>query len=255
MPRAERTLEIVADEVALAERLAYAVASAATAAISRHGRFDLALAGGSTPKAAYALLAAPPFATQINWGRVRFFFGDERCVPPDDDESNYKMAKTRLFDPLGIAKTAIFRMRGETRPATVAASDYATIMRRELERDENDTPVFDLVLLGMGPDGHTASLFPGSDPYVDDDAFVRAPYVEKFATYRLTITPCVIGAARGVVVATAGTPKADALARAFAEKARPTDLPIAVVGTHADRRLWLVDRAAAANLDASAIGE
>lgn len=246
--RTQPTLEIVSDEAALAERLAHVFAAAATAAISRHGRFDVALAGGSTPKATYERLAAAPFAGHVNWSRIRFFFSDERCVPPDNDESNYKTAKTRLFDPLAIAKTAIFRMRGELHPPALAASEYASTLRRELERDENDTPVFDLVLLGMGPDGHTASLFPGSDPYLDDDAFVRAPYVEKFGAHRITLTPCVLGAARAVVVATAGSAKADALAAAFAGKASPSEIPISVVASSAEPRLWLVDAAAAAKL-------
>jgi len=250
MPVQVRAIEIVDDEVALAARLAQIVSSCATEAISRHGRFDLALAGGSTPKAAYALLAAAPFASHINWSRVRFFFGDERCVAPDDEQSNYKTAKLRLFDPLQIPKGAIFRMRGELRPAA-AASEYAATLRRELDIDPGGTPVFDLVLLGMGEDGHTASLFPGSDPYADDDALVRAPYVERFAANRITLTPCVLDAAHRVVVATAGSAKADALAAVVDGPVLPQIYPIAVLASRDDTVTWIVDRSAAAKLTRS----
>lgn len=237
-------LEIVADEAALAARLAEVVTIAAVEAVARHGRFDIALAGGSTPKAAYALLAAPRFARRIDWTRTRFFFGDERCVPPTDDESNYKTAKTRLFDPLEIAPAAVFRMHGEDEP-NVAARAYAKTLRERLAPDAAGTPRFDLVLLGMGPDGHTASLFPGSDPFADDAALVRAPYVETFATFRITVTPRVLNAAHAVVVATAGAAKAHALAAVLDEPAAPLQYPISILSPSDGTLTWLVDRAAA----------
>lgn len=242
-------LEIVADEAALAERLAETVSAAAVEALARRGRFDVALAGGSTPKAAYALLAAPPFADRVDWSRAHFFFGDERCVPPTDDESNYKTAKTRLFDPLGIAPAAVFRMHGEDDP-NVAARAYAATLRERLESDAAGTPRFDLVLLGMGPDGHTASLFPGSDPFADDAALVRAPYVEKFATFRITLTPRVLNASRAVVVTTAGAAKASALAAVLDEPTDPPCYPISILCPRDGTLTWLVDRAAASLLEA-----
>ncbi len=245
MQRRAPEIEIVADETALAGRLASFVAATATAALAAHGRCDLALAGGSTPKAAYGLLAAPPYASRIDWNRVRFFFSDERCVAPVDDESNYKSAKTTLLDPLNISEDAVFRMRGEIRPAE-AAREYAAILRRELEGDADGTPVFDLVMLGMGPDGHTASLFPGSDPFADDLLLVRAPYVEKLATYRITLTPRVLNAARHVVVATAGPSKADALAAVLDGPRNPSLYPIAVLEPHDGDVTWLVDAVAVA---------
>jgi len=236
-------LIVVADETALAQALAEHVVRAAGEAVAARGRFDLALAGGSTPKAAYALLASPERRGAVAWDRVRFFFGDERCVPPDDGQSNFRMAAESLLRPLDIAESAIFRMHGEDEPAA-AARDYAGVLRAELERAEDGTPVFDLVLLGMGPDGHTASLFPGSDPYEDDALLVRAPYVAKFATYRLTVTPRVLGHARAVAVAAAGAAKADALAGALREGADPATYPIAVLKRGRGRLTWLVDRAA-----------
>jgi len=238
---------VVEDEAALAQAVAGHVIRAAAEAIAVRGRFDLALAGGSTPKAAYALLASPERRDAVAWDRVRFFFGDERCVPPDDAQSNFRMAAESLLGPLGIADEAIFRMRGEDEPAA-AARAYAGVLRAELEGGAGGAPVLDLVLLGMGPDGHTASLFPGSDPYLDDAQLVRAPFVAKFATYRLTVTPLVLRNAGAVVVAAAGAAKAAALAAALRPGADPAVYPVAVVKRNVGRLTWLVDRDAVTNL-------
>ena len=238
---------VVPDATALAARVAQHTLDAAVRAIARHGRFDVALAGGSTPKAAYELLAAKPMRDAVDRHRVRFFFGDERCVPPDDDRSNYKTARIAMLDPLGIPDAARFRMHGEDDPAA-AARAYAAVLRDHLDRDEAGTPVFDLVMLGMGPDGHTASLFPGSDPLEDDASLVRAPYVAKFATFRLTITPLVIDAAHEVAVATAGDTKTDALAAVMDGPFEPTTYPIQIVRPRSGNLTWLVDDVAAAKL-------
>jgi 6-phosphogluconolactonase len=240
-------LIVVADEAALAARVAEHTLAAAREAIGRHGRFDLALAGGSTPKAAYALLARTPLRERVDWGRVRFFFGDERCVPPDDDRSNFKMARLALLDPLGIDGGSIFRMRGEIEPHA-AARAYADVLRAELPRDDAGVPAFDLIMLGMGPDGHTASLFPGSDPLEDDELLVRAPYVAKFSTYRLTLTPRVLNAAREIAVATAGPTKTDALAAVLRGPSEPATYPSQILSPRSGKLTWLVDEAAAAKL-------
>jgi 6-phosphogluconolactonase len=239
---ADRHLFIVADERALAQSLAGLVGDAAQTAIAARGRFNLVLAGGSTPKAAYALLAAPPVRDALDWTKVHFFFGDERCVPPDDDQSNYKMARETLLAPLGIAESHAFRMRGEDEPQA-AALDYAALLRRELGAE----PVFDLVMLGMGPDGHTASLFPGTDPLLDDDLLVKAPFVAKFESYRITLTPRAINAAREVAIATAGPEKTAALTAVLEGPRDPVKFPIQIVRP-AGRLVWLVDRVAAAGL-------
>ena len=240
-------LIVVEDAAALAERVARHTLDAGTAALARHGRFDVALAGGSTPKAAYELLASPRYEGALDWSRVRFFFGDERCVPPDDDQSNFKMARTSLLDPLGIAPAAIFRMHGEDEPHTGAAA-YAEVLRAELELDDTGAPIFDLVMLGMGPDGHTASLFPGTDPLDENDLLVRAPYVEKFATFRLTLTPKTIDAAHEIAIATAGDTKTDALAAVLDGPFDPTLYPVQILRPRNGTLTWLVDEVAAAKL-------
>jgi 6-phosphogluconolactonase len=240
-------LIVVRDAEALAERVARHTLDAGAHALALRGRFDVALAGGSTPKAAYELLASPRFRGELDWSRVRFFFGDERCVPPDDDQSNFKMARTTLLDPLGIAPTAIFRMRGEDEPRAAAAA-YADVLRAQLELDDAGAPVFDLVMLGMGPDGHTASLFPGTDPLEDDDLLVRAPYVEKFTTFRLTLTPKTIDAAREIAIATAGDTKTDALAAVLDGPFDPKRYPVQIVRPRNGTLTWLVDDVAAAKL-------
>jgi 6-phosphogluconolactonase len=238
---------VVEDEAALARAVAERFAAAGEAAVAARTTFHVALAGGSTPKAAYALLASDEFRRRLDWRRVRFFFGDERCVPPTDDQSNYKMAKGALLDPLSVPHASVFRMRGEEDPERAAAS-YASVLLRELPLD--GAPVLDLVMLGMGPDGHTASLFPGSDPYAGDELLAKAVYVQKLATHRITLTPRVLTAAREIVVATAGTGKAEALAAVLEGPRDPARLPSQILAGAGARLTWLVDRAAAARLNA-----
>ncbi len=237
-------LVVVKDAATLASTLAGRFVAAAEAANERHGRFDVALAGGSTPKAAYELLSAAPLRERVAWGRVRFFFGDERCVPPDDDESNYKMAQTAFGPVFSDCGATVFRMRGEGDPQ-FAARAYAGILREAL----GTNPAFDLIMLGLGPDGHTASLFPGSDPFSDDGLLVRAPFVTKFDSFRLTLTPRVLGGAHKIVVAISGDAKAPALHAVLDGPRQPTLYPAQALWPHAGSLMWLADHAAAALLD------
>jgi 6-phosphogluconolactonase len=242
--RAPAELWVAADEAELAETIARFVVARAREALAARGRFDIALAGGSTPKAAYALLAAEPHRSSVAWARSRFFFSDERCVGPADSQSNFKTARDALLGPLDIAPRQIFRMLGEIDPPLAAAA-YADVLRAEL----GAMPAFDLVLLGMGPDGHTASLFPGSDPFQDDEKLVRAPWIAKLGVHRITLTPHAINAARAVAVATSGRAKARALKEAIQGPYDAVRTPIQAVHPDGGSLFWFVDAAAAAKLE------
>jgi 6-phosphogluconolactonase len=239
------TVEIFPDEARLAEAAADRFVSLVGAAIAARGRADVALAGGSTPRAMNALLVTPPRKDAVDWSRIRFFFGDERTVPPNDPDSNYAMNRETLFDPLGIPANRVFRMRGEGDPP-VAAAEYARLLTSEL----GAKPRFDVLFLGMGPDGHTASLFPGTLRTVDDAQLVVANRVEKFSTWRITVTPHVINDARAVVITCGGAGKADALHAVF-EGPRDLDTyPIQLVAPVDGELRWLIDEPAAAKLTA-----
>jgi 6-phosphogluconolactonase len=237
------SVEILNDEPALAAAAADRFVSIVESTLRFRQVADVALAGGSTPRAMNALLASPQMRSSVAWERVRFFFGDERTVPPDDAESNYRMTHDTLFAPLGIPDDHIFRMRGEDEPHA-AAADYAALLEREL----GTRPRFDLLYLGMGPDGHTASLFPGTLGSVDDTKLVVANWVEKFSTWRITLTPHVLNDAAHVVITTGGAAKADALHAVFDGPHQPDLYPVQLVAPEDGELHWIIDEAAAAKL-------
>jgi 6-phosphogluconolactonase len=246
VPRPDR-LEVVADAAALAAATADAFTRQAVEAVRARGRFVVALAGGSTPKAAYRLLADPsgPWRAQVDWGRVEVFFGDERFVPAEHPDSNYRMAREALLAHVPVA--GVHRVPTELASADEAAREYA----RELARvtgegiaDQSTPPRLDLVLLGMGADGHTASLFPGTTALAETRRWVAAPWVEKLATHRVTFTYPVLAQARRVVFAVGGADKRPALEQVLA--AAPGEGPPAARVRPGDGELvWLVDAAAA----------
>jgi 6-phosphogluconolactonase len=227
----------------LAAALADAFVAEARSAIAERGAFFVSLAGGTTPKNAYRLLAQEPRRGSVDWNHVFLYFGDERCVPPDSEQSNYHMAMDAFLRDVRIPADHVHRINGEDEPLQ-AARDYAQLLIETM----GDLPRFDLILLGMGPDGHTASLFPGTDPLTDNDRLVRAAYVAKLSAYRITFTPLVINNARRVIVATEGLPKAPAV---YAVREGPYDPqlhPVQIVAPADGRLNWFVDRAAAAEL-------
>lgn len=205
----------------------------------------MALSGGSTPRALHECLSGPPFAAAIPWTQARYFFSDERCVPPGNARSNYRMAKESLFDPLAVPPVQVFRMRGEEEPRK-AAEEYRQVIEREFRGEPR--PRFDLVLLGMGADGHTASLFPGTRALAERRGSVVANYVPKLREWRLTMTYPVFDAARRVVFLVSGKEKSAPAGRILARRRGCRELPAARVRPKRGALLWLLDEDAASEL-------
>jgi 6-phosphogluconolactonase len=248
MPSAQ-SIEIFATPSDLFHAAAEEFIRAARSAIGAQGRFAVALSGGSTPKALYSLLAAN-YAT-FAWNRVFLFFGDERHVPPTDSESNYRMVNETLLSKLSIPAENVFRVHAENPDAAAAASDYEAQLRSFFGLRSGVRPVelprFDLILLGMGPDGHTASLFPESDALGEESRLVVANWVAKFNTHRITLTFPVLNHAAEVIFMTSGADKAEILRQVLEEKNTPP-LPSQRVQPTDGKLLWMLDQAASAKL-------
>jgi 6-phosphogluconolactonase len=242
-------LVVVDDADALAREAASELTRIAKKSASASGRFTLALSGGSTPRCLYALLADPrsPFRAAIPWEKTEIFFGDERHVPPDDPQSNYRMASEALLSHVPVPAANVHRIEAE-RDAAEAAALYADDLARAFALSPGEWPRFDLMLLGMGPDGHTASLFPGTDALSVRDRTVAAPWVAKFDAYRITLTLPVFDAAAAVHFLVAGADKAQTLRAVFDPASPPDAFPCQRIRPRSGELLWLVDRAAAAEL-------
>jgi len=209
--------------------------------IARKGSFVVALSGGRTPERFYGLLAADEFKEKIDWDSVHIFWGDERCVPPDDPESNYLMASRALLSRVAVPHVNIHRIKGELGPSLAA-----TLYEEEITAYfKGSAPVFDLVLLGLGEDGHTLSLFPGTEALNEAMRLVAENYIEKFGLWRVTMTLPLVNAAANIVFVVSGTEKAMALKEAREEGLHPAGKIAPVTG----RLLWLADRKAAAGAD------
>jgi len=229
------------DEPALVDSAADLIAAHAADAIADQDRFAIALSGGNTPKPVYERLASAP----LDWARVHLFFGDERCVPPEDPRSNYHMVKAALIDRIPIPPANVHRMRGEDIPEA-AAEAYADELRGTLGPEGR----LDLVLLGLGDNGHTASLFPGLAAVTETRRTVMAAYVEVVGMWRITLTPPPINAAGRIVFLAAGAGKAEVLHRVLEGPLEPVVLPVQTIRPEERPALWLVDAAAAAKLEA-----
>jgi 6-phosphogluconolactonase len=230
---------VFADAAALIAGAADFIAASAADAIAARGSFAVALSGGNTPKPVYQRLVS----AAIDWTRVQVFFGDERCVPPRDTRSNYHMARAALLDRVAIPAGNIHRMRGED-PPDAAAEAYAAELRNALGDDGR----LDLVLLGLGQDAHTASLFPGLAAVTEAQRTVMAAYVEFVGMWRLTLTPPAINAARRVAFLVSGADKAGILHRVLQGPRQPVVLPAQAIRPAERPALWLIDAGAAAKL-------
>lgn len=218
----------------------------AAAAISKSGRFTVALSGGSTPKRLYELLAQPPFREKVEWGRVEFFWGDERAVAPDRPESNFYVAERTLLGKLELRPEQIHRIRAEEMDRGAAAEAYEGEIARVFGVPPGGKPPpLDLVLLGLGADGHTASLFPYSEILHERARWVAAYYVPKLGADRITLTPAIINGAAHVIFLVAGADKAAALAQVLEGPKDPDRLPAQLIRPVSGRLMWFVDGAAA----------
>jgi 6-phosphogluconolactonase len=237
-------IRVLPDPAGAAEAAAREMVAAAGDCLRDHGVFLPAFSGGSTPRLLFQALAGAEFRPQVDWTRSRIFFVDERCVPPDDRRSNYRLARENLLDPLAIPPGNVFRMRGEDDPAR-AADAYGKLLAAELPAAEGP-PRLDFVLLGLGPDGHTASLFPGTAAVEETRRPVVANHVPKLGEWRITLTLPVLNAARRAVFLVVGEEKRDIVAAVLKNEQRSPSLPASLVRPSDGSLIWVLDEAAAA---------
>lgn len=231
-----------------AEQTAVAAATAwidlAKKTIAERGSFHVALSGGSTPKRLYQLIASAKDGDTLNWQRIHIYFGDERCVPPDHPDSNFGMASEALLSHVNCPSANVHRVAGELGPER-AAESYATELHTYLPQDENNQSRFDLVLLGIGDDGHTASLFPGTAALDEQTRDTCAVYVEKFDSWRVTLTYPLLNRATHVWVIATGASKADVIAEVLSHTPSPPRFPIQAIKPVGEL-CWYLDKASAA---------
>ena len=248
----DRQVRVVDDLPAVARAAAERFVALGREAANARGGFTVALSGGSTPRALFRLLAAEPLRSQVAWDRVELFWGDERCVPPDHADSNYRMTRENLLDAVPVPPAHVHRIEAERPDHAAVAAAYEAEIARVLGGTPGGTPpAFDLVLLGMGPDGHTASLFPGTTALGERRRWVVANHVPKFQADRITLTYPILNRGAHVVFMAAGADKTPVLREVLEGPPDPTRLPSQGIRPVGGGLLWLVDRAAAAQLTSS----
>lgn len=229
----------------LGDQAAVSFVKFAQEALSLRGRFSVALAGGSTPRTLYQKLASPAFSGKIRWNDVHLFWGDERAVSPDHPDSNYHLADAALISRVPLPSENIHRMPGERRDLELAAQEYEKVLRHFFEKTDEGWPPFDLVLLGIGSDGHTASLFPGSLVLDERVRWVAAPYIDQLKTTRLTLTLPVLNHARQVLFLVTGKEKAPMIREVLSDHPPPSPLPARLIQPRGGGPIFFLDRAAA----------
>jgi len=240
-----KDIRILPNADALAKAAADHIVKLAAKAITESGRFSIALSGGSTPRTLYQLLAAEPYIKQIDWQNVHFFWGDERSVPPDDTDSCYLMARESLLNHISTPAAQIHRIHGELKPAE-SAEDYEKTLRTFFTAK---LPRFDLILLGMGDDGHTASLFPNTTALDETGKWVTSNYVTTVKqNWRVTLTAPAINAAANIAFLVSGSGKAERLQQVLQGKYQPRELPSQLINPTEGNLIWFVDQPAAEKL-------
>jgi 6-phosphogluconolactonase len=236
---ADREIILCRDAAELAQKAAEQWVVLAQQAIARAGRFTVALSGGSTPKILYSLLASPDYRGRVDWLHVHLFWGDERCVPPDHAESNYRMVREALLSRIQIPPENIHRMKGEVAPEEAAAS-YEVELAQFFHLDPGALPCSDLLLLGLGEDGHTASLFPGSAALQETTRLVTTAYVERLQAHRLTLTLPVINSAAQVSFLLAGETKSAIVKALLGQDSYPAQYPAGQVRPVNGKLTWFI---------------
>ena len=239
-----RDIIICRDADELARKAAEDFILLANNSVACDGRFAVALAGGSTPRSMYSLLALKKYRREVPWEDTHLFWGDERCVPLDHPDSNYRMVHETLLSKISIPPENVHRMAGEKAPK-LAAREYEAQLKTFFQLDEGALPRFDLILLGLGEDGHTASLFPGSEALNETKRLVAANFVEKLNAHRLTLTLPVLNNAAIVLFLVAGASKAAIVKELLGPKSGTLSYPAAKVQPRGGRLTWLISQDAA----------
>jgi 6-phosphogluconolactonase len=241
----EREIRILPDGAAIARRAAQEFVQAAASAVREKGSFNVTLAGGSTPKALYSLLVDDPtLRSQVPWDKIHLFFGDERHVPPDHLDSNFRMATEAMISKAPLKPEQVTRIKGEYPDAEQAALEYEKALREYFRLKDGEYPRFDLVLAGMGNEGHTLSLFPGTKALHADGRVTVRNWVGKLYTERITLTAPAASNAEQVIFMVTGADKAPALKAVLEGPFEPEQLPAQLIQPKNGKLLWLVDVAA-----------
>ena len=245
----QRDIRILTNLEAIAKRAAQEFVQAATSTVSARGSFSVALAGGSTPKALYSLLVGDAgLRAQLPWDKMHLYFGDERSVGPDHADSNFRMATEAMISKSSLKPEQVTRIKGEYKDTAKAAQEYEQALRASFKLADGQFPRFDLVLLGMGNEGHTLSLFPGTKALHETKRIVVRNWIGKLCTERITLTAPAVNQAAQVIFMVTGADKACALKSVLEGPYEPEQLPAQMIQPQSGKLLWLVDTAAVSML-------
>ena len=247
-PHTNRQIQIFPDVNAIAARAADLILESAATAIQQNNRFTIALAGGSTPKTLYALLASDSYRSKMPWDKTHIFFGDERHVPPDDKDSNYRMANESMLSKLSLKPEQIHRIKTENPDPEKAAQEYEQELRTSFKLSPGQLPRFDVILIGMGDEGHMLSLFPGTKALHDEGRLVKPNWVGKLYTWRVTVTAPVANNSALAIFMVTKPDKALALKGVLEGPYEPEQLPSQLLRPTNGKTIWLVDTTAASQL-------
>ena len=238
-------VQVVEDAEALSRAAAAAIVHRVSETLQKQEFFTIALSGGSTPRLLYALLATDAsLREEVDWGKIHFLWGDERYVPPDHPDSNYRLANEAMLSRVPVPAANIHRVRSEDPDVRKVAEAYEQEVRLLFKLGAGELPRLDCVLLGMGPDGHTASLFPGTTALNEKERLVVANWVEKLRTYRITMTAPVLNNAHSIMFLVGGEEKAETLREVLQGERQPERFPSQLIQPTQGKLLWLIDKAA-----------